>query len=193
MWRTRCDPCPSTGACVPGVLQVDAAVHQALLEATGGAAAGTSPFAAEAGEGDVLGSPAAPIDFDHFLGMLRSPSNAEDLELFEDRQVCLSSLFVGFGTALQGLATCSGGGGRGGGTPTFTHDVGLLSSMLPGGACRLSNHSSRLPSMWADDLPGVRQQQSRKQLSHKQQSLQQRSQQQPPQGASASPSCCTIN
>ncbi|KAI3425767.1 hypothetical protein D9Q98_007742 [Chlorella vulgaris] len=73
--------------------EVDAAVHQALLEATGGAAA-ASVLAATAvnGEGGEAGAAAGrganfsspPIDFDHFLGLLRS-QGPEDLELFESR------------------------------------------------------------------------------------------------------------
>jgi hypothetical protein len=73
--------------------EVDAAVHQALLEATGSLkAAALDAQTDDGGDGGaeaVAAAPQvapAPIDFDHFLGMLRSGSGVS-LELFDDRWV----------------------------------------------------------------------------------------------------------
>ena len=88
-------------ACCSGALlsalacaQVDAALHQALLEATGMV---DHPAAAAAASGGGAGVGAAPgaaalvldtrISFEHFLGMLHDPSGVQDLEGFEDRWV----------------------------------------------------------------------------------------------------------
>lgn len=71
--------------------EVDAAVHQALLEATGSlTAAALDARDSDSGGGGTEAAAAAPpmapalLDFDHFLGMLRSGSGAS-LELFDDR------------------------------------------------------------------------------------------------------------
>ena len=81
-------------ACV----QVDAALHQALLEATGIVA---DPAAADGPEDEldeaagasarVAGASRRRLDtrisFEHFMGMLHDPSGVQDLEGFEDRWV----------------------------------------------------------------------------------------------------------
>ena len=81
--------------------QVDAALHQALLEATGivdDPAAAAAP-GGEAGGGASAGAMAlvagsssrrrlgTRISFEHFLGMLHDPSGVQDLEGFDDRWV----------------------------------------------------------------------------------------------------------
>ncbi|PRW33251.1 calcium-dependent kinase 17-like [Chlorella sorokiniana] len=83
--------------------EVDAAVHQALLEATGApqqsapgggssataAAGGEAAAAAAAADGALAAAPepAAKLDFDHFLALLREPSGDIDKQLykFDDR------------------------------------------------------------------------------------------------------------
>ena len=83
---------PSTRLRVPACLpspQVDAALHHALLEATGGHAAARPSAVAAAGEvtweADGGGSGGGTVDFDHFLAMLRDGGGADDLLKFDDR------------------------------------------------------------------------------------------------------------
>ncbi len=76
---------------------MDAAVHQALLEATDGAlaaeeaaaaaaAAAAAEQGAEPGARPSLDLGARRIDFDHFLCLLREPSGAiNDLDNYDDR------------------------------------------------------------------------------------------------------------